>query len=120
MIYGVFTVYDSCAKAYLPPFILPQVAMAERTFADCVNSEGHQFNAHPDHYTLFQIGTFDDNTSHFERMENGPHPIGNGVRFVKEDITATEGLSNGEDQGELTLEHEPPILERTPSEDPTE
>ncbi len=56
----IFTVYDTKAKAYLPPFFLPQQGMATRVFADLCNQEGHQFNKHPEDYSLYTIGTFDN------------------------------------------------------------
>lgn len=62
MILKIFSVYDSKAKAHLPPFFLPEEGMAIRTFKDCINSKEHQFGAHPEDYTLKQIGTFDDSS----------------------------------------------------------
>ena len=66
MKYGMFSIYDEKANAYLPPFILPETAMAIRTFGDCVNSDTHQFGQHPADYTLYQIATFDDSDGHPE------------------------------------------------------
>ena len=62
MKYGMFSIYDEKAQAYLPPFILPATEMAIRTFGDCVNSQEHQFGKHPADYTLYQIAEFDDDT----------------------------------------------------------
>ncbi len=78
MIHKMFTIYDEKAKAYLPPFILPQREMAIRTFSDCVNSNDHQFGAHPHDYTLFQIGIFDDETADIQLDRK---LIGNGVEY---------------------------------------
>ena len=58
MKYHMFSVYDEKARAYLPPFILPEIGMATRTFGDCINSEQHQFGKHPSDYTLFKIADF--------------------------------------------------------------
>lgn len=57
-----FSVYDDKAKAYLPPFFLPEVAQAIRTFGDCATDEKHEFGKHPEDYTLFQVGEFDTNS----------------------------------------------------------
>lgn len=57
MMQKIFTIYDSKAHAYLPPFFLPEAGMAVRVFSDCVNDKSHQFSKHPGDYTLFQIGT---------------------------------------------------------------
>jgi hypothetical protein len=56
----MFAIYDSKATAYLPPFNLPTIQMAKRTFTDTVNDLKHSFSQHPEDYTLFHIGEFDD------------------------------------------------------------
>ena len=60
MKYGMFSIYDEKAQAYLPQFILPETGMAIRTFGDCVNSQEHQFGKHQADYTLYQIAEFAD------------------------------------------------------------
>ncbi len=84
MIQHIMTVYDNKAKAYLPPFFLPAVGMASRTFADCVNSDDHQFGRHPQDYTLFELGTFEDNKATFDIFP-APVSVGNGVEFLEPD-----------------------------------
>lgn len=56
----MFTVFDVKAKAYLPPFFLPQVGQAVRSFGDAIDDPAHAFAKHPEDYTLFLVGTFDD------------------------------------------------------------
>jgi len=75
-----FTVYDSKAETYLPPFFVPSKGLAIRAFEDCVNSEDHHFGKHPADYTLFSLGEFDTDTAYFE--PNGKISIGNGVEFL--------------------------------------
>lgn len=58
----LMSVYDSKAAAFLPPFTLPTIGMAKRTFADCAQDLGHAFARHPGDYTLFELGWFDDST----------------------------------------------------------
>ncbi len=80
MIHILFTIHDNKAEACLPIFSLPNDAMALRSFADCVNDPGHQFSRHPSDYTLFKIGSFDDNgtlTPYETKMS-----LGNGVEFI--------------------------------------
>lgn len=55
----LFTVYDSKAANYLPPFVSRNHATALREFRDAVNQEGHAFNTHAEDFTLWHIGTFD-------------------------------------------------------------
>lgn len=54
----LFTVYDSKAANYLPPFVSRNQATALREFKDAVNQEGHAFNTHAEDFTLWHIGTF--------------------------------------------------------------
>lgn len=65
MIHKIFTVYDSKAKAYLPPFFLHATGLAIRAITDCVDDPEHQFYRHPADYTLFECGTFDDEICEF-------------------------------------------------------
>nr|UXQ88125.1 MAG: nonstructural protein [Microvirus sp.] len=60
MIHKIYSVYDSKAETYTPPFFQHREAMALRTFADCCNDDGHTFGKHPEDYTLFDLGTYDD------------------------------------------------------------
>lgn len=82
MKYHMFSIYDEKAKAYLPPFILPEIGMATRTFSDCINSDSHQFGAHPEDYTLYKIADFDDDTA--TTTENR-ETIGNGLQYKNPD-----------------------------------
>lgn len=74
----VFGVYDDKAKAFLPPFFLPEKAMALRTFGDCVNDSSHQWGRHPADYTLFVFGEFDQSTGKFS-IEPAFELLANGV-----------------------------------------
>ncbi len=62
MLHNVFAVYDSKSEAYLQPFFMPTKGSALRAISDCVNDAQHQFAQHPEDYTLFHLGTFEDNS----------------------------------------------------------
>lgn len=81
MIFLQFTVYDQKAAAYLPPFILPRAEQALRTFSDCCQSNDHQFGNHPEDYTLFRLGTFNDETGEIV-SELAPIVIANGLELA--------------------------------------
>lgn len=106
MLYEVFSIHDEKATAFLPPFILPNNAMAQRIFSDCINSEDHQFAKHPADYTLFRLGQFNDMDGTFI-LKDTKQSLGNGVEFRRMDSNpATEGRSNGK---ESSHEGEPPV-----------
>ena len=72
MMHKLFTIYDQKAQAYLPPFFMHQTGMALRVFSDCVNSNDHQFGKHPADYTIFELGTFNDETAIIENYTAQP------------------------------------------------
>ncbi len=80
MISKIFSIRDQAADAFLPPFTLPTEEMAMRTFGDCINDQKHAFAQHPDHYTLFVLGTFDNETGLIARHES-PMTCGNGTSY---------------------------------------
>lgn len=65
----MFAVYDSKAQAYLAPFPANTHGIAERMFSDLVNQQGHQFNRHPQDYTLYKIGTFETDNGTIKATE---------------------------------------------------
>lgn len=96
MIQKMFTVYDNCASAYLTPYFMPQTEMAERIFEGCVNDPTHLFGRFPAHFTLFLIGTWDDESATF--LHHAPSSIGNGVEYINqqsadEDQPPLQGLT---------------------------
>lgn len=82
----VFTVYDSKAEAYLPPFMERASGSAIRAFEAAVNNPDHQFNHHPGDYTLFEIGTFDDQTGRYNMLDAFVN-LGAGLEFSKVQVT---------------------------------
>lgn len=58
--YGIFSVYDKSAEAFLPPFFVQTKGLAVRAFTSAVDDVGHHFNKHKSDYTLFELGEFDE------------------------------------------------------------
>jgi hypothetical protein len=81
----LFSIHDVKAGAYLPPFTLPTTQMAKRTFADTVNDRNHSFSKHPEDYTLFHIGEFDDESGMITN-DKGNKAIANGKDFQHSDF----------------------------------
>lgn len=59
----IFTVYDSKAEAYLPPFFMRSHGEALRAWEATVNDPNTNFNKFPADFTLFELGEFDDATA---------------------------------------------------------
>jgi len=87
----MFAVYDIKARAYLPPFFLPRREMAARIFGECINSKDHQFGRHPADYTLFHLGTYDDENASIE-LQHAPHSMGAGVEYLERELKPAEDL----------------------------
>jgi hypothetical protein len=123
MIHYVFSIYDDKAEAFLPPFVLPKEAQALRVFADCVNSDSHQFGQNPADYSIFRFGTWNDENGQF-LLERTQHCLGNGVAFRKsQHPIAPEIRGNGierSDDSQQPLVHEPPVQSGTIGEDSAE
>lgn len=59
MILLAYTVYDSKANAYLPPFYAVNHAVATRTFTTACSEPGHAFYLNAEDFTLFHVGSWD-------------------------------------------------------------
>ncbi len=84
MKHKMFVIFDSKANAYMQPWFLTQDGMALRAFSDCVNDKDHNFGRHPEDYTLFTIGEFDDQTAQVEWIT--PQTMGNGIAYLKPEM----------------------------------
>lgn len=60
MIQKIYSIYDTKAQAFLPPFFMPNDDMAIRAVMDCLADPNHNFAAHPEDYGLVALGEFDD------------------------------------------------------------
>ncbi len=85
MKHKMFVIYDVKANAYMQPWFLTQEGMALRAFSDCVNDADHNFGRHPEDYTLFNIGSFDDANADIKWQP--PKSMGNGLEFVRSEDT---------------------------------
>lgn len=68
----VFAVRDSAMDAFMQPFFVPSTGVAVRSFSDEVNRADSPMNTHPDDYSLYQIGEYEESTG---RLNSLPDPI---------------------------------------------
>lgn len=72
MMWPVYSVFDSKVRAFLTPFFTHTDESAIRALSDVVEgSEGerHQFARHPEDFSLYRIGAFDDAAGVLEPLE---------------------------------------------------
>ena len=80
---NIYTIFDSAANAYMQPFFLHNDGLAIRSFSDTINAkEPNNISEHPDQFTLFKIGTYDDTNGHLANDE--PVSLGNAITFKTE------------------------------------
>lgn len=82
MIFQVVAIRDQAASVYSRPFFVPTVGMAMRSFQDECNrqSDDNELWKHPEDFTLWQLGSFDDNTGRFSNLEV-PEQIATGKQM---------------------------------------
>lgn len=78
----IYAVHDAAVAAYLTPFFCRTAAEAIRSFEAAVNAPDTRFNQAPADYTLFEIGTYEDNSGILT-----PHkthqPLGKAIDFIQ-------------------------------------
>lgn len=80
-----FSVYDSAAGAFLEPFFSRTPETAIRAFRATVNSGQNDISSFPEDYTLFHIGTFDQETAEFSTFT--PHSLGVAIMFLDSGVS---------------------------------
>ncbi len=81
MLWKMFTVYDSKAEVYLPPFCFKAKGEALRAFTGSANQPDHPVANHPGDYTLFEIGAYDDSTGFSAPLEHHIN-LGKAIEFI--------------------------------------
>ena len=56
----ICSIYDCKAEFWSSPMMFQSRASAVRSFTDVVNDSSSDFFKHPEDYTLFAVGTFDE------------------------------------------------------------
>ena len=70
----IYAIFDNKAEAYMEPFFAMTPGLALRAFADNTNNPQSIFNKHPEDFSLFEIGEFDD-----QKGEVIPHKTANNL-----------------------------------------
>nr|UXQ88001.1 MAG: nonstructural protein [Microvirus sp.] len=76
----IFTIRDSKANAYLTPFFSPTSAVAIRSCLSAMQEEGHQFRVHVEDFSLYRIGSYDDDTGRI--TADDPEIVSNLVDLI--------------------------------------
>ena len=58
---NVYSVFDVASGVYMRPFFMQSDGQAMRSFSDIAQDAEHDIGKHPEDYSLFRIGHYDDN-----------------------------------------------------------
>jgi hypothetical protein len=84
----VFAVKDIIANVYLPLFQARTPGAAERSFAQAINSNDHQFAANPQDFVLYCLGNYD--------LDSGKlQPVDPYVVVTGEQVSHGKAKNNG-------------------------
>ena len=59
----LYTIYDPKEEIYYQPFFLLNDAVALRQFGDMANEETSKISKHPEDYTLWHLGSYEDSSA---------------------------------------------------------
>lgn len=85
---SVYSVFDAKAAVYGVPFFMPKDGMAVRAFTDLANDSNTMCGKHPEDFTLFKIGEFDDATG--QVVGNTPVAVVTAASVVR--VVPTNGV----------------------------
>ena len=60
---NIYSIYDTATAAYMRPFFLQSDGQATRMFGDLAQNADHEVGQHPEDYSLYRIGIYDDQTA---------------------------------------------------------
>ncbi len=57
-----YAIFDTCSGIYEKPFFSTADDLVKREFQDIATHAEHLISKHPEHYSLWRLGNFDNNT----------------------------------------------------------
>lgn len=82
---NIYAIYDSKAEAFMTPIFVDKDGQALRDFQDAVMNKDSVFNRHPEDYTLFKIGTYDQNKGKISSLDT-PVSMGVGIEYLNNNL----------------------------------
>lgn len=84
----IFSIYDEASQAYMMPFFSPQNASAIRAVVTQLKDPNSMLAQHPDDFTLYAVGFYDDRTGLIE-ANTVPELVGKLVDYLDLSIGGT-------------------------------
>lgn len=81
----IYSVKDNAVEAYGKPFHAPTKGFAIRSFSDEVNRPDSQLAKHPEDFSLYELGTWDNQKGNYTNLPE-PQFIGKASDFINSEI----------------------------------
>lgn len=91
----LFTVLDTKANFYRPPFTARSRGEALRSFEEAANDDKTLPGLHPEDFVLYEIGHFDDTKGELTPLS--PTSLGKAIDYVRK-TAKQEGINQCQDQ----------------------
>lgn len=99
---NAYTIYDVASGTYMRPFFAREDGEAMRGFNDIATDANHEVGKHPEDYTLYRVGTLNDNTGKMigedlEKLRTGLECIAAGQQIQTDALQQLDkAIQNGE------------------------
>ena len=80
----VYVIRDSVSQVYDRPMCARSEGEMVRSFSDVAKDTSHPIGQHPEHYSLWNVGTYDDNSGMIEATP--PVHVVNAIDLVRGDL----------------------------------
>lgn len=90
MLFTIFAVYDVGTNSWKAPFFGIRKGEVLREFGDAVENPQSYLGKHPQHYALFELGTFDDDKCKFDLLSS-PIRLCLAMDYVKSPAAGSGG-----------------------------
>lgn len=92
---NAYTIYDVASGVYMRPFFSQADGQAIRGFNDIALDMNHEVGKHPEDYTLYRVGSFNDTTGklegeQLEKLTTGLEAVHTSRQVNQDKITALE------------------------------
>ena len=88
----MYVVRDSVSGVYDRPMCARSEGEMVRGFGDIAKDPKHPVGMHPEHYALYHVGLYNDNTGKIEPM--APVHVVNAVDLVADNVVSLEEASD--------------------------
>ena len=95
MLLGIFGIYDSGISTWLTPLYFRNKGEALRWWVEQCNNPESKLAKHPSDYTLFELGTWNDDNNNFDLFK-APVKLGLALEYCKTlPAEGAKGLGTG-------------------------